>query len=279
MFKKNVRFFPFKKFTIITQNKKSLVEWFLHETTGMRRALKYCPTPIRPYVGQVKDGQFRVVPVINRNLFTPVIIGRIDGDTQGCIVKACIRPRLFTFLYMTILLVSCMLSTGIMISMIVTGLFNISIVMPVIFAWILYGAANFAFWCEADKAEDKLCGMVQTPSLIHLEIPYKELRHESNEQRREVSFEGIDFGNGIVDIVSEVTNEDMVFVDYPNGYLLDVGWYGEKIGYHIHIIRDGDWKAPVAKYEAETDEEMYSALKEAIQKVQHESATHRPYYD
>jgi hypothetical protein len=69
----------------------------------------------------------------------------------------------------------------------------------------------------------------------------------------------------------------MVLVEYPHGYVLDVGWYGDC--YKIYIIRDNDWHVPVAKYNALTDEEMYLELSKAIEKIKYESSTHRQSYE
>jgi hypothetical protein len=92
-------------------------------------------------------------------------------------------------------------------------------------------------------------------------------------------FGGIDFQNGEIHYVFDKKDEDMVLVEYPHGYVLDVGWYGDPPCYKINIIRDNDWHAPVEKYSAFTEEELYFELSKAIQKVKHESSTHRQLYE
>lgn len=65
-------------------------------------------------------------------------------------------------------------------------------------------------------------------------------------------FENIDFKNGCVthfetDFSRESLREDMLQVNYPKDYLLDVGWYGTSQGFVISIIKNQDWENPIAK--------------------------------
>ena len=39
--------------------------------------------------------------------------------------------------------------------------------------------------------------------------------------------------------------EDMLQVEYPDGIILDVGWYGKKKGFIIYVIKNNDWENPV----------------------------------
>ena len=42
-------------------------------------------------------------------------------------------------------------------------------------------------------------------------------------------------------------SEDMLQIEYPGGYILDLGWYGSSNGYIIYIIKDKNWETPVKK--------------------------------
>ena len=39
----------------------------------------------------------------------------------------------------------------------------------------------------------------------------------------------------------------MLLVEYPDNYILDLGWYGSSNGYIIYIIKNEDWENPVKK--------------------------------
>ncbi|WP_106767636.1 hypothetical protein [Paenibacillus faecalis] len=66
-------------------------------------------------------------------------------------------------------------------------------------------------------------------------------------------------------------NEDMVQVEYPNGYLLDVGWYGKAFTlngvFMICIVKDYKWDNPVfiQKYRSVT--ELYEGMQRIIERI------------
>ena len=59
----------------------------------------------------------------------------------------------------------------------------------------------------------------------------------------------VDFGTGTVTFLDDTQKEDILQVEYPNGFLLDMGWYQDR--YIILAIRDFDWVHPVKQYETE----------------------------
>ena len=58
----------------------------------------------------------------------------------------------------------------------------------------------------------------------------------------------------------ETLSEDMLLVEYPGNYLLDLGWYGTSNGYIIHIIKDKNWEFPAKKVYS-----GYYSLKEILE--------------
>jgi hypothetical protein len=72
----------------------------------------------------------------------------------------------------------------------------------------------------------------------------------------------IDYKSGkIVFISDDFKNltEDMLLVEYPDNYILDLGWYGSSNGFVLYIIKDENWKKPVKRTSA-----GYYDLKEII---------------
>ena len=55
----------------------------------------------------------------------------------------------------------------------------------------------------------------------------------------------VDFGTGTVTFLDDTQKEDMLQVEYPNGFLLDMGWYQDR--YIISIIHNFDWTHPVKR--------------------------------
>ena len=53
----------------------------------------------------------------------------------------------------------------------------------------------------------------------------------------------VDFGTGTVTFLDDTRKEDMLQVEYPNSFLLDMGWYQDR--YIISIIQNFDWTHPV----------------------------------
>jgi len=61
----------------------------------------------------------------------------------------------------------------------------------------------------------------------------------------------------------------MLQVEYPNGSLLDMGWYQDR--YIILIIQDFDWEHPVKQYETTDRDQLPALLTEAVRFVEQES--------
>jgi hypothetical protein len=95
-------------------------------------------------------------------------------------------------------------------------------------------------------------------------------------------FENYDFEPGIVkynsyklspDDMTDIKwlNEDLMLVEYPGNYLLDVGWYGRAMTLNgvfiIYIIKDCKWDNPVYRREYRSVSELYKGMEEAIKRV------------
>lgn len=88
----------------------------------------------------------------------------------------------------------------------------------------------------------------------------------------------INFLSGNIKWLEKCCQEDMLQVEYKNNYILDMGWY-EGIGkYIIYIVRDFEWGVPVAKYSAESEDNMIKLLKQAIEKIEYESRINKSFY-
>lgn len=57
----------------------------------------------------------------------------------------------------------------------------------------------------------------------------------------------MDFGTGEIIFLDITQKEDMLQVEYPNCFLLDMGWYQDR--YIISIIQNFDWTHPVQQYD------------------------------
>lgn len=76
----------------------------------------------------------------------------------------------------------------------------------------------------------------------------------------------IDFEKTIIGQEDSLT-EDLIQVEYPGNYLLDIGWYPEydcKVKFIINIIHNYNWDKPVYKKNASNKKELYHNLNEAI---------------
>lgn len=95
-------------------------------------------------------------------------------------------------------------------------------------------------------------------------------------------FENFDFNPGIVkynpyklspDDMTDIKwlSEDMLQVEYPNNYILDVGWYGKSFTLNgvfiIYIIKNFKWESPVFKQEYKSVIELYGGMEIAINRV------------
>ncbi len=88
----------------------------------------------------------------------------------------------------------------------------------------------------------------------------------------------MDFLSGDVRWLEDYKQEDMLQVVYPNNYVLDMGWYDAINRYVIYIVKDFEWGVPVVKYSAETEDNIKTLLKEAIERIDYESKNGKTYY-
>ena len=79
----------------------------------------------------------------------------------------------------------------------------------------------------------------------------------------------IDFDTGKVIFLDATRKEDMLQVEYPNCFLLDMGWYQDR--YIISVIHNFDWANPVQQYETTERNQLPKLLTEAVRLVEKES--------
>ena len=79
----------------------------------------------------------------------------------------------------------------------------------------------------------------------------------------------IDFDTGKVIFLDATRKEDMLQVEYPNCFLLDMGWYQDR--YIISVIHNLDWANPVRQYETTETNQLPKLLTEAVRLVEKES--------
>ena len=77
----------------------------------------------------------------------------------------------------------------------------------------------------------------------------------------------IDFDTGKVIFLDATRKEDMLQVEYPNCFLLDLGWYQDIIS----VIHNFDWANPVQQYETTETNQLPKLLTEAVRLVEKES--------
>lgn len=76
----------------------------------------------------------------------------------------------------------------------------------------------------------------------------------------------MDFGTGEIIFLDITQKEDMLQVEYPNCFLLDMGWYQDR--YIISIIQNFDWTHPVQQYETAERNQLPKLLTEAVRLVE-----------
>jgi hypothetical protein len=97
-------------------------------------------------------------------------------------------------------------------------------------------------------------------------------------------FSGIDYGsgsvthleegilqNGSIEQLLDRLSEDLLQVHYNNGFVLDVGWYGEGIAdgcFKVVAVQDGDWDKPLLEYRTQSLEELEQITREAAQRIE-----------
>lgn len=79
----------------------------------------------------------------------------------------------------------------------------------------------------------------------------------------------MDFDTGKVIFLDATRKEDMLQVEYPNSFLLDMGWYQDR--YIISVIHNFDWANPVQQYETTETNQLPKLLTEAVRLVEKES--------
>ena len=96
------------------------------------------------------------------------------------------------------------------------------------------------------------------------------------------SWSRMDFGTGEIIFLDITQKEDMLQVEYPNCFLLDMGWYQDR--YILSIIQNFDWTHPVQQYETAERNQLPKLLTEAVRLVEKESQSagangKRSYYE
>lgn len=79
----------------------------------------------------------------------------------------------------------------------------------------------------------------------------------------------MDFDTGKVIFLDATRKEDMLQVEYPNCFLLDMGWYQDR--YIISVIHNFNWANPVQQYETTETNQLPKLLTEAVRLVEKES--------
>ena len=79
----------------------------------------------------------------------------------------------------------------------------------------------------------------------------------------------MDFDTGKVIFLDATRKEDMLQVEYPNCFLLDMGWYQDR--YIISVIHNFDWASPVQQYETTETNQLPKLLTEGVRLVEKES--------
>lgn len=79
----------------------------------------------------------------------------------------------------------------------------------------------------------------------------------------------MDFDTGKVIFLDATRKEDMLQVEYPNCFLLDMGWYQDR--YIVSVIHNFDWANPVQQYETTETNQLPKLLTEAVRLVEKES--------
>ena len=79
----------------------------------------------------------------------------------------------------------------------------------------------------------------------------------------------MDFDTGKVIFLDTTRKEDMLQVEYLNGFLLDMGWYQDR--YIISVIQNFDWTHPVQQYETAERNQLPTLLTEAVRLAEKES--------
>ena len=79
----------------------------------------------------------------------------------------------------------------------------------------------------------------------------------------------VDFLSGKVVWMEDALQEDMLQVEYQNGFTLDMGWYENE--YIIYIIQDFEWGTPMIRYTTQDASDLFELLTKAIKYIEQES--------
>ena len=72
----------------------------------------------------------------------------------------------------------------------------------------------------------------------------------------------VEFGTGKVTYLDDTQKEDMLQVEYANGFLLDMGWYQNR--YVIRIVQNFNWEHPVSRFETSDTAQLPALLEKAV---------------
>lgn len=65
-----------------------------------------------------------------------------------------------------------------------------------------------------------------------------------------------------------VLKEDLAQIEYPNGNILDIGWYPEfsvSGAFVISVVQNGDWEGPIFQAKCNAMAELAQTIREAIE--------------
>ena len=68
----------------------------------------------------------------------------------------------------------------------------------------------------------------------------------------------------------ESLTEDLIQIEYDNGYLIDIGWYPEydaEGNFIVQLIKDYNWENPIYKQGCKEDKQLKKILLKAIEKI------------
>lgn len=68
----------------------------------------------------------------------------------------------------------------------------------------------------------------------------------------------------------ESLTEDLIQIEYDNGYLIDIGWYpeyDEEGNFIVQLIKDYNWENPIYKQGCKDDKQLKKILLKAIEKI------------
>ena len=118
-----------------------------------------------------------------------------------------------------------------------------------------------------------ILGMAERKRPLLVPIPCGSCTWSISENREEEFcrqvWSKMDFGTGEIIFLDITQKEDMLQVEYPNCFLLDMGWYQDR--YIISIIQNFDWTHPVQQYETAERNQLPKLLTEAVRLVEKES--------